>query len=148
MVDLKLFLGSLTMAAEFHKAQKRWNGDPYIIHPLRVAQLVDVEGLDDLMGFSVLIAAVLHDAVEDADDPVKAERLVRSHFGDVIGNSVMALTRRKDETYKNFIRRAKQDDVARRVKIADIKDNLRDLAKDHGLRRDRYEPALKFLQED
>jgi (p)ppGpp synthase/HD superfamily hydrolase len=144
--DLKLFMGALTMAAEFHKAQRRWNGDPYIIHPLRVAQLICFDEHEDT-DFAPVIVAVLHDAVEDADDREQAEYLVRSHFGDVINNAVMALTRSKDETYKNFIRRAKLNPLARRVKIADIKDNLRDLAKDHGLRK-RYEKALAFLQED
>jgi (p)ppGpp synthase/HD superfamily hydrolase len=87
------------------------------------------------------VVALLHDTVEDKKLTL-AE--VEKRFGKIVAVAVDALSRRKDEgeTYTDFILRAKQNPIARRVKIADIKDNL--LTTTDEL-RGRYEKALKEL---
>ena len=52
---------ALTFAAEAHSLQKRRSGEPYIIHPIAVAETVTEWGLD----YETVMAALLHDVVED-----------------------------------------------------------------------------------
>ena len=125
---------AITMAALAHDGQVDKNGEPYILHPLRVmlAQEDEVSR----------IVAVLHDTVEDSDTVGHGDILAL--FGESVHAAVYALTRQAGETYEEFIRRAKTDPIARRVKIADILDNLRPGAEHL---RPRYEAALAMLKD-
>lgn len=123
---------AIEIAARAHDGQKDRSGAPYIFHPIRVASTFADEFLQTI--------AVLHDVVEDAD--VTLEDL-DNHFPQGVVNAVDALTRRGGETYKEFIQRAARNPNARRVKIADIRDNLRPGAEHF---RPRYEAALKVLE--
>jgi (p)ppGpp synthase/HD superfamily hydrolase len=67
------------------------------------------------------IAAVLHDVVEDCD--VSLEK-IEQMFGPIIASAVDALTRREGEHYMEFIERVRGNDIARVVKLADVRDNL------------------------
>lgn len=131
-----------TIATMAHEGQKRWNGDPYITHPLRVAGVMS--------GWRDKCVAVLHDVIEDTD--VSVEEL-REEFGDEITEAVVALSRRDaddgepTESYREFVRRTALNPIAKVVKIADVEDNMRDLAEGHSL-RNRYIWALKTLGED
>ena len=51
------------LAAKVHEGQKRLSGEPYIMHPLSVALILARLGMDD----ASIIAAMLHDTVEDTD---------------------------------------------------------------------------------
>ena len=72
--DDKLIKRAFTMAAEAHKDMRRKSGEPYIYHPLAVAQICAEEiGL----GTTSIIAALLHDVVEDTDiEPVRRHPVV------------------------------------------------------------------------
>ena len=62
--DEKLIRKAFKMANEAHKGMRRKSGDPYIIHPLEVAIIVNDEiGL----GVTSTVCAILHDVVEDTD---------------------------------------------------------------------------------
>ena len=61
--DSKLILKAYNYAKEKHGDQKRKSGEPYIVHPLQVANTLAELGLDD----STVCAALLHDVVEDTD---------------------------------------------------------------------------------
>ena len=66
------------LAAKVHEGQKRLSGEPYIMHPLSVALILARLGMDD----ASIIAAMLHDTVEDTDltnDEIKymSEAVVR-----------------------------------------------------------------------
>jgi (p)ppGpp synthase/HD superfamily hydrolase len=68
------------------------------------------------------MAAVLHDVVEDSAwtlDDLRA----RGFSGEVLA-AVDALTKREGEDYEAFVARAAAHPVARRVKIADLEDNM------------------------
>jgi (p)ppGpp synthase/HD superfamily hydrolase len=88
------------------------------------------------------ITAVLHDVVEDGDFGLGD---ILALFGEETRSAVDALTRRGGESYEDFIARCKTNHIARHVKIADIRDNLRPGAPHL---RDRYEAALMALTEE
>lgn len=62
--DKKLIRKAFDLAVEAHKDQRRKTGEPYIYHPIAVAQIVaDEIGL----GATSIASALLHDVVEDTD---------------------------------------------------------------------------------
>lgn len=74
------------LAAKVHEGQKRLSGEPYIMHPLSVALILARLGMDD----ASIIAAMLHDTVEDTDltnDEIKKE------FGDTVAELVDGVTK-------------------------------------------------------
>ena len=76
-------------ANEAHKGVRRRSGEPYIIHPIEVAKIVVNEiGL----GCKSIVAALLHDVVEDTDYTVED---IRNLFGDKIAPLVDGLTKIK-----------------------------------------------------
>src|SRR5262249_4397457 len=96
-----------------------------------------------------MMAAVLHDVVEDT--PTTLDDLRREGFPQAVVEAVDCLTRREDESYDEFIARIKPNALARRVKIADLEDNM-DLSRiphptDKDLARiERYRKALATLK--
>jgi (p)ppGpp synthase/HD superfamily hydrolase len=105
---------ALAIAVEAHRGQFDKAGQPYILHPLRV-----------MMRFatpSERIVAVLHDVVEDS--PTSVADLRAAGFDEDVVRAVDHLTRREDETYEAFIERAATNSIAKRVKLADLEDNM------------------------
>lgn len=133
MIDLIKLAESI--AWNVHNGQKRWDGEEYINHPQRVAELVDTDELK--------IIAWLHDVLEDTNITVD---YLDKHFSSDITNSIIALTRRKTENYKEFILRCSKNINARLVKIADLKDNLSNLKE--GSMKDKYRLALYILENE
>jgi (p)ppGpp synthase/HD superfamily hydrolase len=134
---------AIKLATEGHAGQVDKVGQPYILHPLRVMLAMKTE--------NERIVAVLHDAVEDT--PWTCDDLYWQHgFKPQIVQAVAVLTRGKDEDYFEFIRRLMPNEIARAVKIADIRDNLdpsRELPDDPkaGARAEKYQRALAMLLE-
>jgi len=131
---------AIALAARAHAGQVDKAGAPYILHPLRMAlRLTDPEER---------IVAVLHDVVEDSDWTLAALR--GEGFSEAVVAAVDAVTRRPHESYDEFVRRAAAHPIARRVKRADLEDNLdlsriaRPTPKDYA-RLDRYRRALTLL---
>lgn len=124
---------AIKLAIEAHSGQFDKSGQPYIFHPLRVMLAVE--------GGIERIVAVLHDVVEDSD--VFSMGDISALFGEKVSEAVLALTRCDGENYSEFIKRCAKNDIARRVKIADIKDNLRPGAP-HLV--ERYQRALTVLE--
>jgi GTP diphosphokinase / guanosine-3',5'-bis(diphosphate) 3'-diphosphatase len=62
--DAKTIKKAFNVASEAHKEMRRKSGEPYIYHPLEVA-LVCVEEIG--LGTTSIVAALLHDVVEDTD---------------------------------------------------------------------------------
>lgn len=117
-------------ALEMHDGQTRKSGEPYIMHPLRVARFIATWGFES----DVICAALLHDVVEDCHTTIdEVERL----FGDSISKIVDAVTSLKkdlenaDELTKEEIDKLsdiklqeKMTEKALFVKAADRLDNL------------------------
>ena len=86
--------------------------------------------------------AVLHDVLEDSDITFD-ELKVRGYPSSVVV-PLRHLTRNVDESYRDYILRAKYQYIANRVKREDLKHNLSDLKAGH--QRDKYELALWILE--
>ncbi len=124
------------IAREAHKGQTRRDRTPYIIHPKRVAQ--------SLKASYYQAVAWLHDVIEDTD--ITAEELLKKGVAPRIVNSVKVLSRGYGENYFVFIMRVLRDEMAVKVKIADIEDNLRD-SKESSL-KDKYRLARYILKNE
>lgn len=105
---------AIKFATDAHVGQVDRAGEPYILHPLRVMLSVSTD--------DERIAAVLHDVVED--NPHVGHRDILALFGPIIHEAVFALTRQDGEVYADFIARCSLNPIARKVKLADIDDNL------------------------
>jgi (p)ppGpp synthase/HD superfamily hydrolase len=105
---------AIALAARAHEAQQDRSGQPYILHPLRI--LMSLQTDDERT------VAALHDVVEDTDWTLDALR--REGFAEHIVHAVDCLTKRDGEPYTALIERAASDPIARRVKLADLTDNM------------------------
>ncbi len=105
---------AISIAAQAHESQKDKSGAPYILHPLRMMMRVKSE--------TAMIAAILHDVVEDSDWTL--EQLRGEGFSEEVLEAVDCLTNRDGESYDEFIVRVKTSIIARQVKIADLEDNM------------------------
>ena len=87
--DAKLIKRAFTISMEAHKEMRRKSGEPYIFHPLVVAEIcVEEIGL----GTTSIIAALLHDVVEDTDIQLKDLEQI---FGKKIAKIIDGLTKIK-----------------------------------------------------
>ena len=84
--DLDVIQRAFEYADEKHKKQLRKSGEPYIIHPLAVAEIVAEIGLDT----DAIAAALLHDCLEDTD--ASFEEISRL-FGETVANLVEGVTK-------------------------------------------------------
>jgi (p)ppGpp synthase/HD superfamily hydrolase len=105
---------AIQIAAQAHLGQRDKGGAPYILHPLRMMMRMESE--------AAMIAATLHDVVEDSDWTL--EQLRGEGFSEEVLQAVDCLTRRDGETYEEFVARAQANAIARQVKIADLEDNM------------------------
>ncbi|MBA2563833.1 MAG: HD domain-containing protein [Gemmatimonadetes bacterium] len=105
---------AIALAVEAHRGQRDKAGAPYILHPLRIMGSMQTE--------TEKVVAMLHDVVEDTEWTI--ERLRERGFVEEVLTAVDALTRRPEESYEAFVDRAATNPVARRVKIADLEDNM------------------------
>ncbi len=135
--DLQRIKDAYALAAQAHEGQKRKTGQPYIIHPIAVANIV-AEELE--MDANTVISAFLHDVVEDTPYTVED---IRSRFGDDVAFIVDAVTKRKKEKYENtkqvdnykqILDSVHYDIRALLVKLSDRLHNMRTLA---GMRPDK-----------
>jgi (p)ppGpp synthase/HD superfamily hydrolase len=133
---------AIGLAAQAHHGQRYPSpeAEPYIFHPLRV-----------MLGFLDPIeqmAAVLHDTIEDTS--LEINDLVEAGYPVEVVTAIECLTHHDVETYGRYIERVATNDVARRVKIADLKENLANnrrspAAPGNAERIERYEQALARL---
>lgn len=122
------------IAERAHRGQvRKWTDEHYISHPRAVA--------DNVAGVERKIVALLHDTVEDTPMTLEVIGLL---FGERIAAAVDALTKREDEPYFAFVKRAAANEIAFTVKLIDIAHNLSTLPEGHGLHK-RYEKAMVLL---
>ena len=130
------------IARKAHEGQFRKMGEdkgkPYIIHPERVAK--DIESIVNSELHTVV--AWLHDVVEDTDVTIKD--LCAEGFPFEVIDAVKALTHTDRVSYLDYLVGLRQNEIARRVKMCDLRDNMRDLPK--GARKDKYELAYFVLK--
>ena len=107
---------AIALAAGAHEGQlyQALEPEPYILHPLRV--MLRLEDATDRL------VAVLHDVVEDTDHTLDDMR--REGYPDEVIEALDQLTRRDGEPYEHYIERLASHSRARRVKLADLAENL------------------------
>ncbi len=105
---------AIALAVKAHQGQLDKVGRPYILHPLRVMFRVERD-VDQ-------IVAILHDVVEDSD--ITFDDLRGMGYSEEIIEALDGVTRRDDETYEVFVERSLAHPVSRRVKRADLEDNM------------------------
>jgi guanosine-3',5'-bis(diphosphate) 3'-pyrophosphohydrolase len=119
------------MAADAHKEMRRKSGEPYILHPVAVAKIVSKEmGL----GTTSIIAALLHDVVEDTDITLKD---LEMEFGKTVAKIVDGLTKitefseqtvsKQAENFKKMLLTMADDVRVVLIKLADRLHNMRTL---------------------
>jgi hypothetical protein len=107
---------AIDLAIKAHAGQLDKGGAPYIWHVLRV-------GFSLLPDVDACIAGILHDVFEDSETP-DAEVLLAVNGDTDIFQAVCALTRGPNEEYEAYIGRAARLPMARKVKLADLNDNM------------------------
>ena len=133
---------AIALAAHAHRGQRYPSpeAEPYIFHPLRV-----------MLSFSdsrEQMAAVLHDTIEDTE--LEADDLAEAGYPAEVVDAVDCLTHRDGETYEAYIERVATNEIARRVKIVDVTENLANNRRSPGApgnaeRIARYQGALARL---
>lgn len=120
---------AIALAVEAHRGQLDKNGSPYILHPLRVMLRLEGE-LERTVG-------ILHDVVEDT--AYTFEDLRQMGYSEEVITALDGVTRREQESYEEFVNRSQSHPVSRRVKLADLEDNM-------DVRRWQAEPSEKDFE--
>ena len=129
--DKKEIRSAFNFAMEAHKNIRRKSGEPYIYHPIAVAQIVAKELS---LGKTSIICALLHDVVEDTDFTLDD---IKKTFGKKVAKIIDGLTKIQDVFDKNVSLQAENfrkmlltlsDDVrVILIKLSDRLDNMRTL---------------------
>ena len=138
---------AIEIAVSAHKGQVDKGGNPYILHPLRVMMSLDTE--------QEMIVGVLHDVVEDSEwtfDVLKTDGFSDEIIEALKSVTKMASEKGTDDGYFQFVKRAKQNPIGAKVKIADLKDNLDvlrvpELGEDDLKRINKYKKSLEILRD-
>ena len=133
---------AIALAVAAHQGQRDKFGGAYILHPLRV--------MFRLNGGEEQIVGVLHDVIEDS--PTTFDDLRRMGFSETVIEALEGVTRRETESYEEFVARSGRHPVSRRVKLADLEDNMDmrrlpvEMATEDFERLKRYRRAWEQLQ--
>lgn len=141
MINSKLTKKAMIIAYNAHKNQLDKAGIPYIYHPIHLAEQMDTE--------TECIVALLHDVVEDTD--ITFDDLEKEFPKDSI-EALKLLTHDKSVDYMEYIKAIKENDIAKKVKIADLIHNsdetrLENITQKDVLRKEKYKKALEVLLE-
>ncbi len=134
---------ALELVVSRFKGMTDADGEPYVLHCLRV-----MLGVSDPLAQQ---AAVMHDLIEDTD--VSLDDLKQLGFPDEVIKAVDLVTHRQHETYAEYVVRIRSNELARQVKLSDLKDNAamcRVLYREHTHEEDtkrigRYILSSQFL---
>ena len=108
---------ALTFATQKHEGQTRKLGEPYITHPIAVAEMMVEKGLSE----DYVIAALFHDLLEDTD---ATEKEISDIGGEAVLAAVKLLTKEQNYQMDSYIAKIKENPIARAVKAADRIHNL------------------------
>jgi GTP diphosphokinase / guanosine-3',5'-bis(diphosphate) 3'-diphosphatase len=111
--DFKLIRKAWEFCVQHHEGQRRASGEPYIIHPLEVAEVLTEMKLDA----TAIAAALLHDAVEDT--PATNEEIA-GKFGDQVAHIVEGVTKIDKIQFAN--REDRQAENVRKMLLAMVSD--------------------------
>ena len=133
---------ALKLCFEAHKDQVDKSGLPYAFHPFHLAEQMQDE--------NTTIVALLHDVVEDTEYTL--EDLRAMGFGDEVVEALSYMTHDPSVPYMEYVARIRENDIARRVKLADLRHNS-DITRLDSIdpkaldRVAKYAQAIRLLEE-
>lgn len=132
---------ALKLCFEAHKEQTDKSGMPYVFHPFHLAEQMETE--------ETTIVALLHDLVEDTAYTV--EDLADMGFSKAVTDAIALMTHTKNIEYMDYVRRIKENPIAKTVKLADLNHNSDlsrlDIVDEKALnRREKYLQAIALLE--
>lgn len=135
LLDCPMLSTAREICHRLHATQTDKVGMPYYLHPERVAARCHTT--------DEKIVALLHDTIEDTE--ATTEYLLDKGFSENIVTAVLSVTKRKGESYEDFVARAKQNPIGRQVKIHDLEDNM-DITRLDTLSESMTERFRKYLK--
>ena len=135
MIDIALAIAKKAHAGQVDKA-----GVDYIQHPLYVASQVKTEQEKAI--------ALLHDVLEDSD--ITVADLLAYGLSNKVVTAVQTLTKKKGQSYQEYLEKVKSNNLARVVKLADLKHNsdlsrLKSVSDTDRERVEKYKKAIYYL---
>ena len=142
MIYTSLTKKALKICFDSHVNQIDKSGLPYVFHPFHLAEQMDDEN-------SVCVA-LLHDVVEDTD--MTFADLKREGFNQNIIDALKLLTHDLEVPYMDYVSKIKQNPLARKVKLADLKHNSDltrlDIVDERIMERvEKYKKAIELLSD-
>ena len=113
MLYTEMTIKAMRLCYEAHKGQFDKGGVPYVFHPYHIAEQMEDE--------EAVCVALLHDVVEDTAYTI--EDISAQGFSETIVEAVKCLTKEKGSDYMHYIDNVKKNELAKRVKLEDIKHN-------------------------
>lgn len=140
MIYTELTKKALRLCFEAHKDQLDKSGLPYVFHPFHLAEQMDTE--------ETVCVALLHDVVEDTEYTL--EDLIAMGFPKPVTDALALMTHDENVPYLDYVAKLKDNPVARRVKLADLKHNSDltrlDRVDEKALERvEKYRKAMELL---
>ncbi len=110
LLDKAILMAVIAHTGQLDKANK-----PYILHPLRIMLSMSTK--------EEMIVGVLHDVIEDS--LVTLDILQKEGFSHKILKALDTISRRKNETYDEYLKRIQTNSLACKIKQIDLQDNMR-----------------------
>ena len=143
MIYTKETKKALKLCFEVHKEQIDKSGLPYVFHPFHLAEQMDDE--------NSVIVALLHDVVEDSE--MTFEDLEDMGFNEEVMDALRLLTHEDDVDYFEYVNKIKENPLAKKVKLADLRHNsdasrLEKLTQRDIERANKYKKAIQILESE
>ncbi len=142
MIYTDLTKKALKLCFDAHKNQVDKTGLPYVFHPFHLAEQMN----DEIS----TVCALLHDVIEDT--PYTLLDLKNMGFNDTVIEVLTLLTHNENVPYFDYVKKIKNNEIAKKVKIADLKHNsdvsrLNEVDEWTIKRNQKYTEALRILTE-
>lgn len=134
---------ALKLCFNAHKDQLDKSGVPYVFHPFHLADKMNDE--------NTTIVALLHDIVEDTDYTLKDLR--EMGFNEEVLGAIELMTHGDDVPYMDYVAKIKENPIAKKVKLADLRHNsditrLDTITQKDLDRAEKYKKAILLLESE
>jgi (p)ppGpp synthase/HD superfamily hydrolase len=134
---------ALKLCFNAHKDQLDKSGLPYVFHPFHLADQMNDE--------NTTIVALLHDIVEDTDYTLKDLR--EMGFNEEVLGAIELMTHGDDVPYMDYVAKIKENPIAKKVKLADLRHNsditrLDTITQKDLDRAEKYKKAILLLESE
>lgn len=142
MIYTDLTKKAMKISFNAHKEQVDKSGIPYVFHPFHLAEQMTDE--------ITVATALLHDVVEDT--PITFDYLKEQGVPEKVIDALKLLTHKDDVPYLEYVKKLKNNEIAKRVKLADLKHNsdltrLNKVDEKALVRVEKYKKAIEMLEE-